>query len=902
MNIHNFKLKSTLLSSIIFALTACGGDGEGKNNSAPVFNADDIVQPAIQGKPDVSACSYVESEVSGVMETRCVFKESDRFVAGDLTVDTWEIDLRVGATDADPRNQLSVKDMVFLWEGINCMQVNVAIEEDWPTCSSEANIDVDIAVLPEEERQIYIETTYGLAEDLGIDTSGMATEAEVLSAIDALEVDDAETGIDPNLATLATQKLRQWRLESRKRLPRFTHQYGVRRDFNSFFITPTELIPILREGERAELHVEYFLTDGKDTLTRHLNVIIEGEGSNPELAAGELSSNAFNTLDSAGMTVNLIQNVFDTDIEQQELLSERFGDLTRDELYGSDYTPEVLMIRNFRLTNPISGSEEGFGYTTNFDFQRGTTQNGSDAIYLLVDPSLFLGVLAPDEVRELIFEYDVVDAIDEQRVFGSLSRTITVTITGTRDPGDNPPVFSGPLNITFGTDDAEIPYYAGGGLDLFAGVRDADSVAADVRIESVTGLGSPVGFDTSSVLSNGVLGIDSIHYLPNKNRSDEIISFEVVYTDGTNLSDTRTVNINFNNDTLNILKGIDFGFESGDILDSSADADQTHWQVYSQQDGEVVEVSMADAKDGVYALSTPLGRTIVQLSRTVFPQGEIVAGRSYMVNFWAKTSNPWQALEVSFFKNAWNGGNHLLPTGALRSSPSGATDWFEHSVYFTAPGDLDQDDTIGMVLTAQGNNTVLFDDVSISQYFYTGFRDAIKFGGQTFEDDTLLATGFTFMNVPVDAAEIVTLVDQPDAPNSTYPGSGERALQIDTTGATGTTTLNLASDRFSQDVIKDQGRYRLEFFFRYPGWTGDVATGPNAQIIATIYDENEPTTQMRGQLFRANIAWDRLSYTFNVEELSPGVDWSTRDVALRIEIIQPDQIFLMDNIRFYRVP
>ncbi len=242
----------------------------------------------------------------------------------------------------------------------------------------------------------------------------------------------------------------------------------------------------LAEGENAVIQYTYSVIDGNGgSVSQTVTITITGVNDDPEVS-GPISVTA--TEDDGTVTVDLLDGASDPD------------------------SSDTLSVDGLTL---IHGDTSGI------------TDNGDS---LTIDASAY-NSLAEGENAVIQYTYSVIDGNG-----GSVSQTVTITITGVNDD----PEVSGPISVSATEDDGTVT------VDLLDGASDPDS--SDTL--SVDGL-TLVSGDASGITDNGdSLTIDTSVYDSLAIGESEVIQFSYKVIDGNNgwVSQTVTITITGVND------------------------------------------------------------------------------------------------------------------------------------------------------------------------------------------------------------------------------------------------------------------------------------------------------------------------------------------------------------------
>lgn len=865
MNNNIFKYKKLVLASLVAVITACGGDYDGgtesSDNTPPMLDSMVKPEPVVMSpNPEPgTGCEYVDTEDANIQQLNCTFHTTDALfnIGGDAR-EFFDVDLRTGVLDPDIGDSLSISNLRFLWEGVNCFQIrfNTVRLEDNPQCGSGETIDDLVAALPVEEQTQY----------------------------DGMSIED---------------KLERFRVRQSQSLPLFVDRdYAFEQQRFSYRVTPSNMKYLLRQGQYTAVHLQYEVTDGDSSITRRLYIRVNGVNQAPRnLNPIEGDENyrvgwVFDT--DPNTSVDLLAGFVDDDIQAAEADEEANGSIAErfrlsDNHVPGDYNPQELQVGNFEY---IDGLGEGVGYV----FNAGTGE-------LEITSGAVADSLTPGAEAILQFEYEVFDGdpILDDALSGF--REFEFAVVGTDPSANDAPFFREDLFIEVGNEETQLPWGGKYNFNLFALARDPEGDPILLESLDFGGASELFGVDTSSTATTGIITVDTVAFynIPEGESRDIVLTYEL--TDGTAVSEERTYTIRMHGYERNLLKnaGVDYGFESG-VLSIGAPSVPGGWSYGWSADGaasDMVDVggtmrpvqNILDASSGLmpyagdYFLYTSPGWSTSVLRTEALPVGMLEANRRYYVNFWAKASNIWSSINVGIGSdNDWD--NRQI---TVTSPVNGTSEWKEHTGYFLGDPAYDEVTPISFWFQSGAGNEVLYDNVSIVPYFYDPERDFA--GPQTFEGDSFAP--WEVLNVGGGSATITSAAGFNE-------GTG---LEVDTTGATDTVIVRLSADSFPDGAIQDGARFRVEIdmrFFTHPE-DGDGAS--NATVTAAFYDQANPTTRLALNNFLVNASWKKLDYTFNVDVLNTGAfDWGNLDVGFQLEFDKPDQTFYVDNIRVYQVP
>lgn len=933
-NVINYK--ALVLVSAVTALTACGGSGGNSANTAPTLDTSvlpDLSQNLVNREsvagsnnggasyqdlpattpsyilPTTSAnaeanmgCAYEDVDVA-VPVLVCDFYESAIWatelqerrrhaVSGEVaTLDngddyqypvlssSFEISMLSGVMDSDFGDALSVENLHYVFFGVNCFNIRnnpFLVEENEELCGSENNIDSLIAALPAEDQIEYVD---------------LATN----------NPDDPDTA--ENELTVA--KLLRYRTRQGQSFPRYEIEYGFEQTTFGFKVTPKELVPILRAGEFASIEVTYDISDGTDMLPRRMRINIHGESYAPIEDMPMVFSGGEDVLFTE--IYDLSSGMSDQDIEIQEALVAEWGPLeNKYNLTATtrDYLPQAIRIRNFMPIDGTPSSSASSPDTAAWEYMqidngvvwrvngvevdgdtgvdsldRTPTNFYDDSWAIQIRPALFAPDLETGESQVLRFSYEVGDT-DELNFGQVTTRIFEYTIVGSTT-ATAPTIPSTPFTKAFGGAMSDFSLGDTQVIDLLEGVVDLEGEAMSIVNFNDGGAGAIYGIDTSQVLVDGTITIDSSPFwiVPAEDTRDFTFTYQV--SDGTLTSEERTLTVTITGEDQSLLVqlGGTTGFE-GETLGAGTDTWRARFP--GTASSIVGETGGVVPYAGASMLRLDTTWSTVSTRDGLIPAGTIQEGATYYTSYWVHSSDVGQvASGVS--PAAWG---QASPQVFERVTVAG--EWREYISYFTA----EANDPLALWLhnpwsdspTNTVANEVFFDDVRLVEYEYNPLRDfASDSGAQDFE------AGSAGDWITENATVVVGA--------SAAAGGTTNGLMVDTAGQAAAFTLTLPGSSIPDGAIQEGGRYRVAFNMQFPAY---ATSADDTAVTVTFFDTASPGTTYTQEIVLNSVDWTWMDYNINLP--TGGFDWSTADVGIMISFNRADAVFYLDDVTIYQLP
>lgn len=849
-----FKYKTLLVPAILTALSGCGGNSSDSDNQ---YVKNGNVAPTLDVQALESTYSTTYTNDQGDLEWVFNFQESDEQwdnPQSQLTekVDFYEIDLLTGIVDPDISDNLTVKDVTFMWRGADCSNT-ITTAPDYP------------------------DLCFPILEKLG------------------LMEDDGEGGRKPINTTFDDEE----EIRKEQNLPLYSKIiYGFELKQDSLKVTPNMFAPLLLTGQTAELGIIYNVTDGEATISRRVKVIVNGDDSAPEFYEQDEYGDLVLTSDgeripvdvSSGsasekeepVTFNLLEGIFDQDRYDVAELEEEIGLLENfyNQQSENDFTRDIISVHSFSPPGDIiDGTWET---TTKWREGLGLTEYN-----LVIDPSTYAEELAKGEDKVLTFTYVVSDGNND------VERSFEFTIRGANLK--NAPEFS-EANVTsvIQTNDKIQT------VSLLEGVSDPEGDQM-IIVDLVGPTTNEFGYDDSTMLDNGNIKIDPYFftYLKAGETKDFVYTYKV--SDGELVSEERTYTVQLVGGNSNLAaNGVnsdhDLEGNSSIITHGSAVFGETdgpfYWQWSGANNGNAngeLSITSEAAHSGSFGLDGNDDNMFIRLGVNGIKQGSILKGDSFYLNYFAKTDGAWANINNIFNEEGvWNDTLLEKVTQSL-----GTTDWAERTVTVDDADEFFTEDST-FDITFHGGRYDM-DDVSIVKYSYNADRDLVEEG--SFDLET---TG----GWQVSDGALLEVLEEANRFQNT--DGIEYGLKV-TGHNDNTTELYLDSSVFPQGAIKKGMRYIIEFDLRDQGFV----SGSPAAIHAMVKDEASANISRRLTYAYATTSWSK--YHLHINTVSDGsdfkgmvntdvnFDWESATTRLAIEI-PAGKTFYIDNIRVYPVP
>lgn len=862
------KNKLNLISiSVLLALAGCGGsDGSdtsnNSSNQAPTFNPEllssvfngqslppSILVKAAEGEEDIIVARSSTEIVTEIEQWNVNFSEKDiSFTNADSDngfSDYFDVDLLAGISDADG-DQLSVKNLTFIWVGPNC-----------------ANTLVDAVNFPEVCDPILAELGFASGDN----------------------VDGAEAAL-----------IRE--LQNNPIIDRPIYGFEILQE--ALRVTPRNFSPLLLTTQTAQLGINYEVTDGEHSIQRKLVVNVYGADSGPEFI--QLNADGSPVLNAEGekvqveiaplqlsekdqsITIDIAQGLFDQDIYDDQLRAAEIGDLTNFYNIGNDgYRAQNVTVDGLSIVTsnglPIP---EGFSSTQRFvDPVTGVTTQ----VALALNPSLFADELEFGESIELTITYGLTDGNN------TTEREITATLFGAA-PGDNPPIPGDNIAVNINSTDNPST------ISLLEG-----AIELDRQNMSVAGLTAENDTEDSYgffINGNSITVAPSFFtYLqPGQTKS---FSYSYQISDGSLLSAEKTIDVTITGSTANLAamtEGSDPGFESGTL-------DNNVWRYDPDRDGTTSSANLVitdtDAHSGSNSLLAMEDNLIATLTAAGIQQGRIDENNLFYVNYFSKISTlPWSTMTTfinkgDVFSTTDSVFDMRLPALGLtnewveRTATLRATDYFDPS--------LDEEISLSFLLASENN---LIDDVSIIQFNNTRGIDRL-ISGSTGNFPTPSPQGWS---VSGGASLEVTL----DA-NRVANSESDYGLQV-INNTDSTQTISLDPNFFPQGSIKKGMRYVIQFSLNTPSYTVEGGAVPLDVGIQEVGGNNisrrvnfaeRSDTLWETYYMHIDTTSDSVYFDNGMVNTDVDFDWESATVQPFINIRAGDELHI-DNIIMYPVP